>query len=125
MTDMCVRSEERIVLRFTRKELSALLSLLALGALPGTDIAPQTPDEETLQSLQEGEWIVRGDGCCMVDRIAAMVLTNMACGSVTQTGQSEFGREILYGCRQMSALLTDNGGKWIRIEPIEKVVSGQ
>lgn len=123
MTDMCVQSADRIVLRFTRKELSALLSLLSLGALPGTDIVPQTPDEETLVSLQEGEWIECGDKCCMVDRIAAMVLTNMACGSVTKTGQSEFGREILYACRQMSALLTDNGGKWIRIEPIQTVVS--
>ena len=119
MGKLNVRSAERIALRFTREELQALLALLKLPALPGTEFTPVEPGEETLRSLEDGEWVTAGADYCMVQRIAAMVITNAAFSRRFLLAEDGPVRACVYRCRQMYVLLRDGGGKWVTLEPLE------
>ena len=118
MGEFSVRSADRIALRFTREELLALLALLDLPALPGTEFIPLPPTEKTLRSLEEGEWVTAGEGYCMVQRIAAMVITNAAFSRHFLLAEDGLVRTCVYRCRQMYVLLRDGGGKWVTLEPL-------
>lgn len=119
MEKLNVRSAERIALRFTRQELQALLALLKLPALPGTEFTPVEPGEDVLRALEEGEWVNAGEGYCLVERVGAMVITNAAFSRRFLLAEDGPIRACIYRCRQMYVLLRDGGGKWITLEPLE------
>ena len=127
MKKLSVTGAERMSLRFTRKEIEGLLFLLELPKIPGTAFAPREPDQETLESLETGDWIQVYAESCMINRIAAMVMTNMAFSRAYLTVfQPENVRCIaLNVCRQMVTMLRDNGGKWIIIEPLESATAAK
>ncbi|MBQ3079550.1 MAG: hypothetical protein IJC48_06100 [Clostridia bacterium] len=118
-------SAKRVIFRFSKKEVSALMKLMGLEVLPGISIAPGKPDNNTVMSLSESAYVTPLGDRFLVDRVTALIFR-----SIKESGACIIVREnqrqaVLYKCRHLLVLIENTGSQILKIEPIENTESAK
>lgn len=120
---MNVERVDRIVYRFRRREVSALLQLLGVDALPGLGISSEYPDGDTVLSLVSSGIVLPCGERMLTDRTVALVLKFAAQSKRYIRARSPEGEAALYEGENFWILVENTASIIVKIEPIQNLQS--
>lgn len=120
---MNVERMDRIVYRFRRREVSALLQLMGIEALPGMGISAEYPDGYTILSLVSSGIVLPYGELMLTDRMVALVLKSAAQSKRYIRARSPEGEAVLYEGGNFWVLVENTASIIVKIEPIQNLQS--
>ena len=118
---MNLEREERIVLRYSKGEFSALLKLMTKPKLPGLSITAKEPDDGIFDSLALSGIIASGGSCIFVDKTVAFILEAALGSRRYLTAASDENQAVLYESERMCVLIENTYSSIVRVEPLKSV----
>lgn len=119
-----MKLEDRIVYRFTREEVSALLNVMGLAELPGLGIRAATPREEASMSLVEAGIVMLCGERTFVDRTVSAIFGEAARSLQSLSVHAENRAAALYRGEMMYVDVAVEGER-VSIEPLPELQSAK
>lgn len=120
---MNVERMDRIVYRFRRREVSALLQLMGIEALPGMGISAEYPDGDTVASLASSGIVLPCGERMLTDKVVALVFESVAKSKRYILARSAEAEAVLYECDYFCVLVENTASIIVKIEPIRNLQS--
>lgn len=116
---------ERIVYRFTKKEIAALLYLMSIKELKGMDIRAEYPNDQTVESLVRNGIVMPCGDRTFADRTVALVLNTATKSDRYLTAKSSKGNATLFVGREFCVTAENAASDIVKLEPIRNLRSAE
>ena len=116
---------DRIVYRFTRREIAALLRLMGAEDLPGTTVKAALPSDQTALSLVESGIIMPLGEKTFVDGTISLIMRTACQAKRYLAAKSPAGYAALYCGEHILVLIEEPIIGPMRIEPLRNVESAR